>query len=93
MHLTGKEKRELRAQGNQLKTEVWIGKEGISEGTLYTIENSFRTKELVKIKLLENCPLDKKEAATILEHKTGAAVVQILGNTILLFQPAGEETR
>jgi len=93
MLLTGKEKRALRAQGNQLKAEVWIGKEGISEGTLHTIENSFNTKELVKIKLQENCPLEKKEAAAILERKTGATVVQILGNTILLFQPAKEETQ
>lgn len=89
--LTGKEKRALRAQGNQLKAEIWVGKEGISEGTLQTLENSFNTKELVKIKLQENCPLDKKETAEILSRKSGADLVQIIGSTILLYRPLPEE--
>ncbi|RMG20389.1 MAG: YhbY family RNA-binding protein, partial [Methanobacteriota archaeon] len=84
MVLTGKEKRALRAQGNQLKAELWIGKDGISEGTLQSLDNSFQTKELVKIKLQENCPLNKQEVAEELCKRSGATLVQILGNTILL---------
>lgn len=89
--LTGKEKRTLRAEGNRLKTEVWIGKEGVSAGSFTTIENSFNTKELVKIKLQENCPQDKKEVAEIICKKTGAELIQILGNTLLLYRPFPEE--
>ena len=89
--LSGKEKRALRAQGNQLKTEIWIGKEGISEGTLKALDNSFNTKELVKIKLQENCPLTKEEAADILSRKAQAELVQVIGNTILLYRPLPEE--
>ena len=85
--LTGKDKRALRAQGNRLKTELWIGKEGISDGTLKTLDNSFNTKELVKIKLQESCPLDKSEAADILARKSNAELVQIIGSTILLYRP------
>jgi RNA-binding protein len=85
--LSGKEKRALRAQGNQLQAEIWIGKEGISAGTLKTLDNSFNTKELVKI----SCPLDKTEAADILCRKGNADLVQIIGNTILLYRPFAEE--
>ncbi len=88
--LTGKEKRSLRAMGNQLKTEIWIGKVGVSEGTFQAVENAFNTKELIKIKLLENCPLPKREVAGILSAKCRAELVQILGNTILLFRPLPE---
>lgn len=70
MGLTSKEKRYLRAEGSHLKPEVRIGKEGISNGTIETLENSFRTKELVKIKLLDSCGLEKKEAAAILSGKS-----------------------
>ena len=49
--LSGKEKRLLRSKGNQLKAEIWIGKEGISDGTIHTMDNAFNTKELLKIKL------------------------------------------
>ena len=91
--LSGKEKRKLRAAGNRLKPEVWIGKEGISEGVAETIENSFQTKELVKIKLQENCSLDKNEAAQILAQMITAQVVQIIGNTILLYRPLPEQEK
>ncbi|MEJ2635463.1 MAG: YhbY family RNA-binding protein [Calditrichia bacterium] len=91
MSLTGKEKRELRALGNRLKAEVHLGKEGVSEGTIRTIENSFNTKELIKIKLLETCPVDRDEAAGLLSEKTGAEIVQVLGNTILLYRQLSED--
>ncbi len=91
MSLTGKEKRELRALGNRLKAEVHLGKEGVSEGTIRTIENSFNTKELIKIKLLETCPVDRDEAAGLLSEKTGAEIVQVLGNTILLYRQLPED--
>ena len=90
--LSGKEKRALRAQGNLLKAELWVGKEGISPGTVQPLKNSFNTKELVKIKLQENCPTDKREVAEALCAETGAELVQILGNTILLYHPLPEES-
>ncbi len=89
--LTGKDKRALRALGNRLKAEIWIGKDGISEGTIQALKNSFNTKELVKIKLQENCPLSRQEVAGILCRRTGAELVQILANTLLLYHPFPEE--
>lgn len=88
--LTGKEKRQLRAAGNRLKAEIWIGKEGISEGSLNALINAFNTKELVKIKLQENCPLDKQGAAKLLAEGVSGEVVQIVGNTILIYRPLPE---
>jgi RNA-binding protein len=84
--LTGKQKRELRAKGNQLKPEVWIGREGVTSGCIQTIENSFNTKELLKIKIQENCPLEKEQLTEIVCNRTGAELIQILGNTFLLYR-------
>ncbi len=92
MTLTGKEKRALRAEGNQIKPEIWIGKEGVTEGVLQSLENSFSTKELVKVKVLEASPSDKKEVAEKLSQNADAEVVQILGNTILLYRALPEDT-
>ncbi|NIR46968.1 MAG: ribosome assembly RNA-binding protein YhbY [candidate division Zixibacteria bacterium] len=88
--LTGKEKRALRAEGTQLKPELWIGKEGISDGTIQALNNSFNTKELVKIKLQEKFPLEKKEAAAILCQRSEAELVQIIGNMLLLYRSLPE---
>ncbi len=89
--LTAKQKRMFRAEGNRLKTEIWIGKDGISEGTLRTLENSFNTKELVKIKLQESAPLNCKDSAERLCSRSGAELVQIIGNTLLLYRPRKEK--
>jgi RNA-binding protein len=91
MTLTGKQKRAFRAEGTHLKAEVWIGKEGVSDGTIQTIENSFNTKELVKIKLQDTSPLKKEEAAEIIRQRTNSEVVQIIGHTILIYRPFPEE--
>jgi RNA-binding protein len=90
--LTGKEKRNFRSQGNRLQPEIWIGKEGVSPGTIQTLLNSFHTKELVKVKILENCEIDKKTIAQQLEQQTDAEIIQIIGKTILLYKPLPRET-
>jgi RNA-binding protein len=89
--LTGKEKRALRAEGSLLKPEVWIGKEGVTSGSITNIENTFNTKELVKIKLQDSCPSDKKEVVEIICKKTDAELVQILGRTLLFYKPFPQE--
>lgn len=91
MNLSAKEKKQLRSLGHHLKPEVWIGKEGISSGAIHTLQNSFHTKELVKIKVLENCPLQKDDIAQQLSDATAAEIIQILGNMILLYRPLPEE--
>lgn len=91
MSLTGKQKRALRAEATRLKPEVWVGKDGISEGTIQTMNKALNTKELVKIKILENCPMDKRDAADIISRKSGSEVVQVIGNIILLYRPLPEE--
>ncbi|GAB4168887.1 MAG: ribosome assembly RNA-binding protein YhbY [Calditrichia bacterium] len=84
--LTGKEKRQLRAEGHHLSPEVHVGKEGISEGLIQNVLNTFNTKELVKIKVLEKCPLTAKEVAEQITSSIDCELVQVLGRTILLFK-------
>jgi RNA-binding protein len=89
--LTSKKKRMLRARGNQLKAEVWIGRQGVTEGSITTIENSFKTKELIKIKIQDGCALGKEKIANIICRKTGGELIQVLGNTLLFFRPFPEQ--
>jgi RNA-binding protein len=86
MNLTSKEKRNLKAMANRLKPEVWIGKAGLSEGILETSRNSLQTKELLKVKVLDNCEIGKQEIAQQLSLNLEADVLQILGNIILLYK-------
>ncbi|MEZ4599184.1 MAG: ribosome assembly RNA-binding protein YhbY [Syntrophotaleaceae bacterium] len=89
--LTGKQNRYLRGLGHKLKPVVMLGRGDLSEHVLSAVEENLAAKELIKIKIQEGCSLDRHDAATMLSEKTGAKVVQVLGNTILLYRPSEEK--
>ena len=89
--LTGKQVRHLRGLGHHLYPVVMIGKEEIRESLIKSVEEALDAHELIKIKLQEGYLMDRKEAAEILAERTGAAVIQILGKTILLFRRSPAE--
>jgi RNA-binding protein len=86
--LTGKQKRHLRALGHKLKALIQIGKKEIEEALIAETSAALDHHELIKVKLLESCLLDKHEASGILAGACGAEVAQILGKTFLLYRPA-----
>ncbi len=86
--LTGKQKRHLRALGHKLKPLINIGKKEIEGSIIAEIIASLDHHELIKVKLLENCMLDKHEAAAALAEACQAEVAQILGKTFLLYRAA-----
>ena len=89
--LTGRQVRHLRGLGHHLHPVVMIGKEEVSESLIRSVEEALDAHELIKIKLQEGALTDRKEAAEILAERTGAAVIQILGKTILLFRRSPAE--
>ena len=86
--LTGKQKRHLRALGHKLKVLIQIGKKEIEEALIAEASAALDHHELIKVKLLESCMLDKHAASTMLAGSCGAEVAQILGKTFLLYRAA-----
>jgi RNA-binding protein len=86
--LTGKQKRHLRALGHKLKPVILIGKKEIEEALVSETSAALDHHELIKVKLLESCVLDKHEASAMLADACSADVAQILGKTFLLYRPA-----
>jgi RNA-binding protein len=91
--LKGKQRRYLKGLANQLKPTVYLGKEGISPALLRSIEDAYNTSELIKVKLEQNCPLDRKELGPRLAEETSSYLIQILGRTLLLYRPDAEEPK
>lgn len=89
--LTGKQKRYLRSVAHNLKPLFQIGKEGITANQIDAIDEYLERKELLKVKLLETCPISKNEAAIELSAQTNSDVVQILGRTIVLYRKSPEK--
>ncbi len=85
IELTGKQTRYLRGMGHSLEPKVIVGREGISDNLLQSANDALSAHELIKIKLGQNCPLNKNDAAKQLAGQTGASLVQLIGKTILLY--------
>lgn len=89
--MTGKERAEFRAMANSLKPELQIGKDGISDGLVAQVLDCFRTKELIKIKvLLDSAPETPREFADKISQATESEVIQVIGGIIVLYKKNDE---
>jgi RNA-binding protein len=84
--LTSKQKSYLRGLGHHLSSKAMLGKDGITEQVLKTVEETISTHELIKVKVQENCPHDRHEAGELLAAASRTQLVQILGRTLLLYR-------
>ena len=91
--MTGKQKRHLRALAHPLKPLVNLGKQGLSSETRREIESQLLDHELIKCKVLDSCPLSKKECAEEISKQTEIEVIQVIGKTIVLFSPLLEDSK
>jgi RNA-binding protein len=79
-------RRLLRASGHALQAIVQIGKGGTNPAVIAQVARALFDHELVKVKLARECPETRFEVAERLGDGPGVNVVQILGNTILLYK-------
>lgn len=82
--LTGGQKRALRGMGHHLEPSVYVGREGITPALIKSAEAALKAHELIKVKLGQNCPLQRNEAGEELARTTGASLVQVIGRMVLL---------
>ncbi|BBW95515.1 MULTISPECIES: ribosome assembly RNA-binding protein YhbY [Geobacillus] len=91
--LTGKQKRFLRAQAHHLKPIFQVGKGGVTEAMTEQIAAALEARELLKVSVLQNCEDDRDTVAEQLAAGTGAEIVQVIGNTIVLYKESNEHKR
>jgi RNA-binding protein len=91
--LRGKDRRYLRGLGNQLRPTVHLGKEGVSSALIRSLDEAHANNELVKVRLERSSPLERREAGDRLAAATESHLVQILGNTLLLYRPDPDEPK
>ena len=89
--LTGKQKRFLRSKAHHLDPIFQVGKGGVNENMIKQIGEALEARELFKISVLQNCEEDKQEVAEQLAKGTGAEIVQLIGNIIVLYKESAEK--
>ncbi len=84
--LTGKQKRFLRAMGVELAPVVQLGKEGLTPAVVQAAREAIQKRELIKVRVQQNCLEDPEEVITMLAERSDANLVQVIGRNGLLFK-------
>ena len=88
--LTGKQKRFLRAEAHHLDPIFQVGKGGVNENMIDQISDVLEARELIKVSILQNCDEDRDTVAEKLSKGARAELVQVIGNTIVLYKESRE---
>ena len=86
--LNPKQRQYLKGLAHSLKPILQIGKAGITDTMLSSIENLFNSRELLKVKVSDSAPEDADTSAEeIVGRLRDVRLVQVIGKTIVLYRP------
>lgn len=85
--MTSKQRAYLRSMANTLETILYVGKDGVTPGTVKEAFDALEARELIKGRVLDNnIDYDARMAAEELAKATRAEVVQVIGTKFVLYR-------
>ncbi len=84
--LKGKQKSFLRSLGMTMEPIVQIGKDGVTPTLVTAAQEAIKKRELIKVRVLQNAPVEPKDAITMLTERVDADLVQCIGRNGLLYK-------
>ena len=87
MELTPRQRAQLRSLAHPLKPVFHIGKDGITETSLRSLQEAFNSRELLKVKVQSAAPVTAAEAgAQLASRLPDVHHVQTIGRTVVLYR-------
>jgi len=86
MALTKQELKFLKGTAHHLKAIVQASKEGLTEQFIAGVDDALKSRELIKVKFLDNSELHPAEDGAILAKKLGAELVGTIGFVVILYR-------
>ena len=84
--MTSKERARLKGLAANEDTIVQVGKGGITDSVIASVNTALSARELVKGRVLESSLLSSREACESLASACGADSVQAIGNCFVLYK-------
>tara|TARA_Y100000996_G_C22285193_1_gene545718 strand:+ start:77 stop:370 length:294 start_codon:yes stop_codon:yes gene_type:complete len=81
------ERRKLKKLAHSLKPAINIGKQGVNDGVIFSINEKLESKELIKIKFI-NYKDSKVELSKLIVDKTNSNEICLIGNTLIIYKLA-----
>lgn len=91
--LTGKQRQFLRGLAHALSPIVQIGKEGITESLTQAVDQALTDHELIKVRVLETSPLERRECEEALANACKAHGVGTIGRIVMLYRRHPEKPK
>jgi RNA-binding protein len=93
-NLSSSQRSYLRSQAHRLDPVVLIGKHGITDGTIESINRVLEARELIKIKFREFKD-EKLSLSEKVAELTNSQVVGVIGHTVIIFRqnPDSDKTQ
>jgi len=88
--LTNAQTRFLRGQAHELRAMLQVGGKGITEALVAEVGNALEQHELIKVKVAAEDRDVRDAMIEDLADRTGAALVQRIGHTAVLYRPSKE---
>ena len=85
--LSTRDRAYLRSLAHPLEPVVRVGTEGLSPGLVEATQLALDEHELIKVRLGQSFPGDRREGAQELAAATGADLVQLIGRIVVLYRP------
>ena len=89
--LTARERAALKARAHALEPVVQIGTGGVTERLVAEVDRALTSHELIKVKVGTDDRADRVAIGDELAERTGAATVNRVGKTLILWRPRPEE--
>ena len=84
-NLSSSQRSFLRSQAHHLEPVVLIGNNGITDGTIESINRVLKTRELIKIKFREFKD-EKLSLSEKITELTNSQIVGVIGHTVIIFR-------
>lgn len=91
--LTSKQRASLRAQANGLSAVTQIGKGGITEAVIKSLDITIENRELIKVSVLETAGVSAKEAVEEIAVALKAEPISAVGSKIVLYRKAKKDPK
>ena len=91
--MTSKQRAMLRSMANTMETILYVGKEGVTPGTVKEAYDALEARELIKGRVLENSLLTAREAAEELAVAARCEVVQVIGSKFVLYRMQHDKSK
>lgn len=91
--MTTKQRAALRGMANTMEAILQVGKEGINDNLCKQAWDALEARELVKVSVQKNAPMDVREACDTLCQRVHAEPVQVIGSKFVIYRKARKDSK